>query len=68
MYVNPNFTTKKALKDAVAAGEEVEVFSPGPFPARSNGIEHVEGPHHPQPHRWYAKVEVRHGLVVKVLS
>jgi len=37
MYVEPNFKTKKALKEAVARGEHVTVFDPGPFgraPAR----------------------------------
>lgn len=66
MYVNPNFKTKKALKDAVASGQTVRVFSPGPFPAKQNGSESVEGPHYPQPHRWYASVEVKDGEVVKV--
>lgn len=68
MYVSPNFTSKKALKAAVAAGELVEVFSPGPFPAKQNGRESVEGPHYPAPHSWYAQVEVKDGLVVKVVS
>jgi hypothetical protein len=30
MYVSPNFASKKALKDALAAGQTVNVFSPGP--------------------------------------
>lgn len=68
MYVNPNFKSKKALKTAVAAGENVEVFSPGPFPAKQNGRESIEGPHYPQPHTWYAQVEVKDGRVVKVVS
>jgi hypothetical protein len=67
-YVSPNFKTKKALKEAVAAGREVVVFSPGPFPANGNGSEFVEGPHYPEPHRWYAKVYVENGLVTKVVS
>lgn len=66
MYVNPNFKTKKALKEAVAQGKQVEVFSPGPFPAKQNGTEFVEGPHYPEPHKWYASVEVRDGLVFRV--
>lgn len=66
MYVTPNFKTKKALKDAIATGEIVEVFSPGPFPAKANGRETIEGPHYPEPHRWYAQVEVEDGRVVKV--
>lgn len=66
MYVNPNFKTKKALREAVAAGEEVTVFSPGPFPPNKNGVETVEGPHYPEHHKWYATVEVKDGKVVKV--
>ena len=66
MYVNPNFKTKKELRRAVAAAQRVEVFSPGPFPAKQDGIEYIEGPHYPEPHRWYAEVELRAGLVTKV--
>ena len=66
MYVNPNFKTKKALREAVAAGEEVTVFSPGPFPPKENGVETVEGPHYPEPHKWYATVQVKDGKVIKV--
>jgi hypothetical protein len=68
MYVNPNFKTKKALKEAIAKGQHVKVFSPGPFPVIRDGREYIEGPHYPKPHRWYAKVDVCNGLVVKVLS
>lgn len=32
MYTRINFKTKKALKEAIAAGQSVKVFSPGPFP------------------------------------
>ena len=68
MYVRPNFKTKKALKEAVKKGEDVDVFSPGPFPCPQNGRVAVEGPHYPEPHRWYASVEVKEGKVVKVLG
>lgn len=68
MYVHPNFKTKKALKEALAAGQRVTVFSPGPFPAKTDGDESIEGPHYPEPHRWYARVRVSDGVVVKVLS
>ena len=66
MYVSPNFQSKKALKEAVAKGEHVTVYSPGPFPANENGTEVVEGPHYPQPHKWYAQVTVRNGVVTAV--
>lgn len=66
MYVEPNFKTGKALRDAVKAGEPVRVFSPGPFPAPQQGTCAVEGPHYPKPHSWYAQVTVRDGMVIKV--
>lgn len=66
MYVSPNFKTKKALKQAVAEGKQVSVYSPGPFPAKTDGQETVEGPHFPEPHRWYAQVTVAGGLVTSV--
>jgi len=66
MYTSINFKTKKALKEAVAAGKKITLFSPGLGTPKQNGIEFVEGPHYPEPHRWYAQVEVRDGVVVKV--
>ena len=66
MYVMPNFRTKKELKQAIANGEKVKVFSPGPFAANQNGIEYIEGPHYPKPHTWYAQVTVKNGYVESV--
>jgi hypothetical protein len=68
MYVTPNMRTKKALKEAVARAEHVNVFSPGPFPCPTDGKVPVEGPHYPEPHTWYATVLVEGGRVVKVLT
>ena len=48
MYVDPNFKTKKALKEAVAKGDAVSIFSPGPFHAPVHGEATVEGPRLPQ--------------------
>jgi hypothetical protein len=67
-YISPNFKSKKALKEAVAAGKEVTVFSPGPFPCRTDGLVSIEGPWFPEPHRFYATVVVENGRVVKVLG
>lgn len=67
MYTKINFKTKKALKAALAAGEKIEIFSPGGiFPAVQNGREHLEGPHYPAPHTWYAQVEMKDGFVVSI--
>lgn len=65
-YASGNPKTKKALREAVERGEEVRIFSPGPFPAKENGTDTVEGPQYPQAHRWYASVEVRNGVIVRV--
>ena len=66
-YVYPNFRTKKRLKDAVALMRQVQVFDPGPFDREyQDGVFFVEGPHFPEPHRWYAQVTVKDGKVVKV--
>ena len=68
MYTEINFKTKKALKDAVAAGKPVRIFQPGPFGGNepSNGRVALEGPHYPEAHKWYAEATVLNGLVVKV--
>lgn len=66
-YTTMNFKTKKQLKEAVARGDQVRVFSPnGWTPTKTDGIEYVEGPHFPEPHRWYAQVTVKDGNVTSV--
>lgn len=66
MYARTNFRTKKALREAVAAGEKVTIFAPGLGTPRTDGPEYLEGPHYPEAHRWYAKVTMKDGIVVKV--
>lgn len=66
MYVSPNFKTKKALKEAVTAGQAVTVFAPGLGNPVRNGTETISGPHFPEPHTWHATVTVVDGLVTKV--
>jgi hypothetical protein len=66
MYCQTNFKTKKALREAVAAGTEVRLFAPGLGEPALNGRETVCGLYYPEPHRWYAEVVVENGIVVKV--
>ena len=66
MYVSPNFKTKKALKDALSRGEEVGVFQPGLGTVPENGRVSIEGPHAPEPHRWYATGTMKDGRLVKI--
>jgi hypothetical protein len=65
-YTTINFKTKKALKEALAAGKQIGVFSPGPFPVKQNGTVSLEGPHYPEPHKWYASATVKDGYIVSV--
>ena len=70
MYTIENFKTKKALKDAVAAGKSVGIFQPGGLDntdySKFTGTAYLEGPHYPEPHRWYAVATVENGIIVKV--
>lgn len=70
MYANVNFKSKKALKEAVVAGRKIGVYQPngdmfGVTPPE-NGNVTLEGPHYPEPHRWYAKAKIEGGYIVKV--
>jgi len=66
-YVNPNYKTKKAFREAVRAGVKHITYNPsGMFPTPRAGTDVIEGPHYPQPHKWYAQVEVQDGVVVSV--
>ena len=67
-YTNlTNFKTKKALKDAVKSGDQVEVFQPGGFfPGKTDGGVGLEGPHYPQAHTWYAEATIADSIILKV--
>ena len=66
MYVRPNFQTKKELKAAITAGSPVDVFEPGLGTVPESGRVFLEGPHYPQPHKWYAEGMMKDGRLVKV--
>lgn len=78
-YTVTNFKTKKALKENVEAwiknpverweGEfSVHCYQPGLGPDLNNftGKICLEGPHYPAAHTWYAEVELKDGIVIKV--
>jgi hypothetical protein len=46
----------------------VTYFQPGPFGGneKRDGTFSVEGPHYPEPHRWYATCTAVDGVIVKV--
>lgn len=67
MYTTTNYQVKKQLVEDVKAGKHVTVFQPGGiFSGASQGWVAIEGPHYPQPHRWYARAFLRDGVIVKI--
>jgi hypothetical protein len=72
MYTQTNFTTKKQLKEAIAAGDHIGIFQPGGMfnPAEGKpdytGTAIIEGPHYPKPHIWYAEATLVNGIIIKV--
>lgn len=70
MYTGVNFQTKKEFRQAVELGRKIGVFQPGPFGSYGanipDGTVCIEGPHYPQPHKWYAQATIKDGFVVKV--
>ena len=66
-YADQSFKTKKALKEAIAAGRMIGVYSPGlgggSIPL--NGKVCVEGPNHVM-HTWYAECTLTNGIITKV--
>lgn len=69
MYTTENFRTAKALREAVKAGERVTYFEPGIGRGQepSEGTIVIEGPHHPEAHKFYLRCKVENGVIVKVL-
>ena len=80
MYTDKNFRTKKELKTAVEAyntispidgqrqGRAIRYFQAGPFGGNEplNGTFCCEGPHYPEPHKWYATCTAKDGVIIKV--
>ena len=66
MYTNPNFKTKKQLKEALAANKYIEVYPPGLGTVPENGTVYLEGPHYPEPHKWYAQGTMENGVLVRI--
>lgn len=67
-YTRINFKTKKALREALDSGEVIKCYQPNGdlFHGTEDvpdGVIYLEGPHYPQPHRWYAKGTVKNNTL-----
>ena len=72
MYTSPNYKTKKQVKEAIAQGKTITVFQPNDMfgnpkaaPNYSGSVT-LEGPHYPEPHRWYGTGTVENGKLVAI--
>lgn len=70
MYTNTNFKSKKAFKDALLEGKKItvrdmDVMAPKDM-SKYSGRVAISGPWYPEPHKWYAEVDLKEGIVVKV--
>jgi hypothetical protein len=70
VYTVRNFKTKKALREALKAGEKLGYYQPNADitgrEAPRDGTVYLEGPHYPEPHRWYAQAKVKDGYIISV--
>jgi hypothetical protein len=66
MYTVKNYKTKKAIKDDLAAGVKIACYAPGLGVVPENGTIYLEGPHYPQPHKWYATGTMKDGYLVAI--
>ena len=68
MYATRNVKSKAELKRAIKAGERIGIYQEGPFGGNepTEGVVFLEGPHYPEPHKWYAKAIVKDGIIVSV--
>ncbi len=67
-YLYPNLKSKAAYKRAISAGTTEIVARPsGPMgTVPENGKTAFEGPHYPEPHRFYGTATIVDGRVTKV--
>lgn len=65
-YVDPNFKTKKELREAITNGKYIDVYQPGLGSIPLNGKVYIEGPHYPEPHRWYAEGTMKDGKLISI--
>ena len=66
MYTEKNYKTKKELKEAFKQGQTIYVYQPGPFPGEHTGTVCIEGPKYPEMHKWYATVEIKDNIIIKI--
>jgi hypothetical protein len=64
----PDMVDGVPVRSSAKVPQAVRYFQPGPFGGAEprEGIIYLEGPHYPEPHRWYAQAVAENGVIVKV--
>jgi len=67
-YLYPNLKSKKAYKEAIDKGQRITAMENTPWGTQEITLGSVtfEGPHYPEPHRFYGTAIVENGVVVSV--
>lgn len=69
MYITQNPKSKAEAKRWLAAGKRLTIHQPGPFGGQEptdGWVSGIEGPHYPEPHRWYGSVLMQEGRIIKI--
>jgi hypothetical protein len=67
-YTFDRYKSKKAVKEAIASGERVEVYAPNPWGAYDtppDGHHTICGPG-PYERKWYGQVTVKSGVLTSI--
>lgn len=67
-YLYPNMKSKKLYKEAIKDGRTITARENTPWGSNvvENGNVTFEGPHYPEPHRFYGNAIVKDGRVIKI--
>ena len=63
-YTTKNYKNTKELKADFLAGKTIRVIQPGGLFPLAPGSVTLEGPHYPQPHKWYTRCYHDDGLLI----
>ncbi len=68
MYIEPNLRSKAAIKRALDRGVCITIYQPNNLgtPIPRDGPVTLEGPHYPEPHKWYGEGTMKDGRLVGI--
>lgn len=67
-YTEYNYKTKKKIQDDIKEGKKIYCFNPGIGGNLSHytGSVYLEGPHFPEPHKWYGAGKLVNGVLISI--